>query len=108
MTALRSPFRPRFSRQNAADLAHILNVLSETHRLQIVSILWQRGENGAFGEELTSVLGLTQPTVSIHLGKLYDAGLLSRERTGRYVIYRLHMPRLTEIVGALQLAGAAS
>jgi ArsR family transcriptional regulator len=38
---------------------------------------------------LTAPVGLSQPTVSHHLRVLSEAGILERERRGRWVFYRL-------------------
>ncbi|MCS6783480.1 MAG: ArsR family transcriptional regulator [Gloeomargarita sp. SKYG98] len=38
-------------------------------------------------------MGLSQPTVSHHLKVMYDAGLLTRERRGTGIYYRL-VPQL--------------
>ena len=38
--------------------------------------------------DLTEPLGLSQPTVSHHLKVLADAGLLEREKRGRWAYYR--------------------
>ena len=42
------------------------------------------------GCDLEEPLGLSQPTVSFHLKKLHDAGLLDREKRGVWVYYSLN------------------
>ena len=39
---------------------------------------------------LTEPLGLTQPTVSHHMKKLLDAGLVDREQRGRWAFFSLN------------------
>jgi len=39
--------------------------------------------------DLTEPVGLSQPTVSHHLKILVEAGILSREKRGRWAYYRL-------------------
>jgi ArsR family transcriptional regulator len=39
--------------------------------------------------ELVDAVGVSQSTVSHHLKVLHDAGLLERERRGRWVHYRV-------------------
>ncbi|WP_327372656.1 metalloregulator ArsR/SmtB family transcription factor [Streptomyces sp. NBC_01216] len=52
-----------------------------------------------------SDVGVSQPTVSHHLKKLKEAGLLSSERRGTWVYYRVE-PAVLASMGAL-LSGAA-
>jgi ArsR family transcriptional regulator len=44
--------------------------------------------------ELVETLGLSQPTVSHHLKVMYEAGLLSKQRRGTSIYYRLVQERL--------------
>lgn len=44
---------------------------------------------GVCGCDFETVLGLAQPTVSHHLKVLVDAGLVTGEKRGRWVFYRL-------------------
>jgi ArsR family transcriptional regulator len=54
--------------------------------------------------ELTEPLGLSQPTVSHHLRVLHDAGVLDREKRGRWVFYRLNPEPLRLLRSALEPA----
>lgn len=51
--------------------------------------------------ELTKRLGLTQPTVSHHLGVLRRAGLVQRRRQGRQTLYTLDQERVAVCCGRL-------
>jgi ArsR family transcriptional regulator len=64
----------------------IHKALSDVNRLRIVRRLAQ-GE--ATVTELIDHVGLSQPLVSWHLGKLRLAGLVETRRTGRETITRL-------------------
>jgi ArsR family transcriptional regulator len=46
-------------------------------------------------------LGLTQPTVSHHLKVLYEANLLTKERRGTWIYYRLLPEKLAILRNAL-------
>lgn len=70
---------------DAADLATRFKALSDPARLRILSLIAARDE--VCGCELVEPLGLAQPTVSHHLKVLTEAGLLSRERRGRWIHY---------------------
>jgi ArsR family transcriptional regulator len=50
--------------------------------------------------ELTEAFELTQPTISHHLKVLRDAGIITSERRGTWVYYRLE-PAALERMGAL-------
>jgi DNA-binding transcriptional ArsR family regulator len=54
--------------------------------------------------ELVERTGATQPNVSNHLAVLRDAGLVSADRHGRAVRYRLASPQVGVLVNALNAA----
>jgi ArsR family transcriptional regulator len=51
--------------------------------------------------DLTDQLDLGQPTVSHHLKVLTDAGILRREKRGRWAYYRIEPEPLQLLRGAL-------
>jgi ArsR family transcriptional regulator len=53
--------------------------------------------------ELIPPLGLSQPTVSHHLKKLVDAGLLEREQRGRWAYFSLKPEATERLVGLADL-----
>ena len=59
---------------------------SDPRRLAIVEQL-ARGERRV--TDVAAATGLSQPSVSTHLGCLWECGLVARERRGREVYYRL-------------------
>jgi ArsR family transcriptional regulator len=84
----------------AADcdrLAGIFRVLGEPARLQILSLIAAQPSQEVCACELVETLGLSQPTVSHHLKVMYGAGLLTRERRGTWIYYRLVRDRLSAI-----------
>ena len=56
--------------------------------------------------ELTTKIGVSQPTVSHHLAILRDAGLVLVEREGRETYYTLNCERITVCCGELMVAFA--
>src|SRR3712207_4545489 len=62
---------------DADELARRLKALADPARLRLLSILLAAPNGEACTCELTEPLGLSQPTVSHHLKKLADAGLVS-------------------------------
>ena len=72
---------------DAEELASAFKVLADPVRLRLLSLISaHEGETCAC--ELVDVLDRSQPTISHHLSVLHDAGLLSREKRGRWVWYR--------------------
>jgi ArsR family transcriptional regulator, arsenate/arsenite/antimonite-responsive transcriptional repressor len=58
--------------------------------------------------EFTGPLGLSQPTVSHHLKKLVQAGLLHREQRGTWAYYSLDRDALGRLAGVVDLQGGTS
>jgi ArsR family transcriptional regulator len=81
----------------AEILAEVMRALADPARLRLVSLLAAEPGREACGCDLTQPLGLSQPTVSHHLKVLFEAGLLGRERRGRWVYYRLREDRLNTL-----------
>jgi ArsR family transcriptional regulator len=76
--------------EDAAGLARALRVVADPARLRLLSLIASRPEAEACVCELTEPLGLSQPTVSHHLKVLHEAGVLDREKRGRWAFYRLN------------------
>src|ERR1700694_1048402 len=70
-----------------ADAA-LLKALAAPHRLTMVATL-ARAEDEVCVCDFTGALPLEQPTVSHHLKILREAGLVTCERRGTWVYYRL-------------------
>ena len=81
--------RRRFSQEYVTRAAHILGVLSHETRLNLVLTL---ALGPASVSELSEHLELEQSNASHHLGILRNTGLVSDEREGQFVIYRLNVP----------------
>jgi DNA-binding transcriptional ArsR family regulator len=82
------PNRRRFSPEYITTAAHILGVLSHETRLNLVLALAQ---GPASVTDLCEHLNLEQSNASHHLGILRNTGLVTDERDGKYVIYRLNV-----------------
>ena len=77
------------AQDEAEFLAHALRTLGEPARLRILGRIRTRPGSRATTTELAAHLGLTQPTVSHHLGALHEMGFLRRERDGRRTWYSI-------------------
>lgn len=91
--------RATLSQDEAADLERLFKALADRHRVQIVNVL-ASAEDAVCVCALEPALGLAQPTVSYHLKLLVEAGLIVRERRGRFSFYRL-APGALDRLGAL-------
>ena len=83
--------------------AALFKVLAEPVRLQILSQLAAGGCGPVSVNELTDMVGLSQPTISHHLKRLTEAGLLERTREGRSAIHRVKPELFAELRTVLQI-----
>jgi ArsR family transcriptional regulator len=68
--------------RRAGELAAVLKALADPHRLRIVNMLLRAEGEAVCVCEFEPFLGLSQGTVSHHLKKLVEAGLVEREGRG--------------------------
>lgn len=92
--------RPTLSPAQAVELERLFKALADRHRVRILNLLGT-ADDAVCVCKLMPALGLAQPTVSYHLKLLTEAGLLERERRGRFRYYRIAdgvLDRLGELV----------
>ncbi len=87
-------------RDRSADLAVGFKALGDPHRMAVIHLLTAAAEPVCV-VDIERHLPLSQSTVSYHLKTLVDAGLLDRERQGRWSYYTVRLERLSELSGAL-------
>ena len=80
------------------DLLQFFKALADHNRLRVVGLLAHRPYSV---EELATVLELRPSTVSHHLKRLSEAGLVRNEAQGHYHVYALDVERLQERAKAL-------
>jgi ArsR family transcriptional regulator len=86
---------------DAAVLAEGFKALADPARLRLLSLI-ANGEGGeACACDLVEPLERSQPTVSHHLAILVNAGLITREKRGKWAWYRLVPERLVALRAAL-------
>jgi ArsR family transcriptional regulator, arsenate/arsenite/antimonite-responsive transcriptional repressor len=73
----------------AAELERLLRSVADRHRLKILNMLVRAGGAPICVCEFTAELDLPQQNMSYHLKQLVDAGVIRRERRGRYSYYAL-------------------
>jgi ArsR family transcriptional regulator len=87
--------------RDAETLATALQALADPARLRLLSLIASCPDGEACGCDLTTPVGLSQPTVSHHLKVLHEAGLLERERRGRWVYFKVRPEPLASLRSAL-------
>ena len=98
-----APLRaPTLSDDEAAATARLFKALSDPHRVRIVNLLAVQ-DDAVCVCDLTGPLDLSQPTVSHHLKKLLDAGLLRREQRGTWAYYSLQTDALRRLADVADL-----
>jgi ArsR family transcriptional regulator len=74
--------------QDAVELERLLRSVADRHRLKILNMLVRAGAPVCVCE-FSAELELPQQNISYHLKQLVDAGVIVRERRGRYSYYAL-------------------
>ena len=97
---------PGLSNAEAGATARLFKALAEPHRVRIVNLL-ATSPDPVCVCEFTGPLQLSQPTVSHHLKKLVQAGLLEREQRGTWAYYSLRRDAFDRLATATNLQGAA-
>jgi ArsR family transcriptional regulator len=91
---------PALSDEEAAATAALFKALADPHRVRIVNLL-ATSPDPVCVCDIVPPLGLSQPTVSHHLKKLVNAGLITRKKHGSWAYYALNrdaVARLAAIV----------
>lgn len=83
----------------ATELAAAFKVLADPVRLRLLSIVANADDVCAC--DLTEPVGRSQPTVSHHMSLLTEAGLVTREKRGKWAYYRAVPERLAVLRAAL-------
>jgi ArsR family transcriptional regulator len=88
----------------ALATAELFKALGDTARVRIVNLLATSSEP-VCACELHEPLGLSQPTVSHHLKKLTEAGLLEREQRGTWAYFSLKRDAVEKLAAVADLKG---
>jgi ArsR family transcriptional regulator len=93
------------SDDEADATAAIFRALGDPARVRIVNVL-ATSDLPVCVCNLTEPLGLSQPTVSHHMKKLLDAGLVDREQRGRWAYFSLRHDAVATLAAVADLTGA--
>jgi len=81
--------REPLSAHQAVQLAGAFKALADPVRLRLLSLIASHAGGEACVCDLTGEFDVSQPTISHHLKVLREAGLLSSQRRGTWVYYRV-------------------
>src|SRR5919201_930418 len=95
---------PVLSDQEAEATAELFKALGDPARVRIVNLLATAGEP-VCACNLNEPVGLSQPTVSHHLKKLVDVGLLEREQRGKWAYFSLKRDAVDKLAAVADLKG---
>jgi ArsR family transcriptional regulator len=93
------------SEDDAETTSAVFKALADPGRVRIVNLL-ANADGPVCVCNLTPDLGLSQPTVSFHLKKLVQAGLIEREQRGVWAFYSVNRDALGRLATIFQLEGA--
>ena len=83
--------------QDAVELAAAFKALADPVRLRLLSLIAAVPDGSACSCNLKEPVGKSQPTVSHHLSVLADAGLITKEKAGRWVMCAVVPERLAAL-----------
>ena len=87
----------------AAELAEVFKALADPTRVRMLRYLAFSEAGTACACHLPTALGISQPTLSFHLKKLHDAGLVTRDKRGRWVHYTVRSDALSAVRNFLDI-----
>lgn len=82
-------------------IVRALAALAQEARLRIFRALVVAGNDGLNPGDIASELDVAPATLSFHLKELTNAGLITQERRGRYLIYRASFESMNELLAYL-------
>ena len=81
--------REPLSADRAVELARVFKAMGDPVRLRLLSLIASHDGGEACVCDLTEVFALTGPTISHHLKVLREAGLITGDRRGTWIYYRV-------------------
>ena len=95
--------REPLSAAQAVELAKVFKAMGDPVRLRLLSLIASHDGGEACVCDLTGVFDLTGPTISHHLKVLREAGLITGERRGTWVYYRVLPDALRQVSAVVAL-----
>ena len=98
-SAASRPSRGRRAAKDTTPYVKLFKALADANRLRMLSMIAAAAPTELCVYEIETHFELSQPTISHHLKLLREAGLLSGERRGTWVYYRL-TPKTLDLLPA--------
>jgi ArsR family transcriptional regulator, arsenate/arsenite/antimonite-responsive transcriptional repressor len=95
---------PTLSEEEAEATAELFKALGDPARVRLVNLLAQ-SDGEVCMCDLIEPVGLSQPTVSHHIKKLVDAGLVEREQRGKWAFFSLKRDAVEKLAAVADLKG---
>ena len=96
---------PALTDAEAGATADLFKVLGDPARVRIVNLIATAG-GAVCACDINDALELAQPTVSHHLKKLTEVGLLAREQRGKWAYFTLQRDAVEKLAVVADLKGA--
>ena len=93
------------SDEGAEATASLFQALADPARVRIVNMLATSGGEPVCVCHLITPLGLSQPTVSHHMKRLLDAGLVEREQRGKWAYFSLKTDAVAKLAAVADMRG---
>jgi ArsR family transcriptional regulator len=93
--------------EQATELARLFKAMGDPVRLRLLSLIASHDGGEACVCDLSGVFDLSGPTISHHLKVLREAGLITGERRGTWIFYRV-LPDVLRMASEVLAPGAAS
>ena len=84
-----------------AEAIKALGALAHEHRLALYRLLVERGPDGLPAGRIAECVGLAPSSLTFHLQNLHRAGLITRRRESRQLIYAADFSAMNGLVGYL-------
>lgn len=91
------------AKPDAEALAEMFRAVADPVRVRLLKHIADAEHGTACACHLPDALGIAQPTLSHHLKKLTDAGLISREQRGRWAHYSIQPAVIEQLQDFLHL-----
>jgi len=92
----------------AVELARVFKAVADPVRLRLLSLIASHDGGEVCVCDLTGAFALTGPTISHHLKVLRESGLITGERRGTWIYYRLVPETLGRLAAVLLPADLAA
>ena len=88
---------------DAERLSNVFKALADPTRVRLLRYLAESEDGTVCACHLPAALGISQPTLSFHMRKLHDAGLVDRDQRGRWAHWSVKPDVLRDAVAVLNL-----